>query len=161
MHSDQPAILYGLGIVYELTNRLQEAADYYAAALRFDPHYPLAHYHLGRLMLDNEDYRQAVHFLERAYHCDTDNDLDGTDYLQELAEGYIRIGNFGDAHALLDKMLELDNGHIPALLLKGEAYVCMGRKEEARAMYERARAMKPDSEEICGIIDDALKYLES
>jgi tetratricopeptide (TPR) repeat protein len=82
--------LNNLGAVYELSGRFSEAADEFRAAIAERPDYPLARFHLARILVNQQKYDEAIQQLERALKPPEENT---SLYTYALAATYARSGN--------------------------------------------------------------------
>lgn len=129
-----------LGLTYELSGRLEEAAAHYEDAIRLDALNPRLYHHLARVHLN------ANRFAEAAADYQAILDLMPRDL--EAIMGLVRVwlaqSRYHDAEIFLAHQLE-------ALGDPPELYVALGivyreaqQREEALRAFERAIAHKPD-----------------
>lgn len=90
--------------------------------------------------------------------------------LEALAKGYMNTYRWSSMVGSLDRMLERQPGHLPALVLRGKGWEGLRRLDNARKDYERALALSPEAGEArlglaeiltrLGYIRDALHHYE-
>src|SRR2546426_4006934 len=81
--------------IYEQLGRLADAEKEFRAATNDRPDYPLARFHLGRILVNEQKYDEAIQQLQRALTPDDDKT---PVYLYALGATYARAGD--RAHAL-------------------------------------------------------------
>lgn len=86
--------LNGLGMAYQDQGRLEESAALLRHAIECDPNYYHAHVSLGKLLLEQEQYPQAIDQFVEALN---------------IRQGLIDA-NYGIAHAMIRQMGEPDGG---------------------------------------------------
>jgi tetratricopeptide (TPR) repeat protein len=79
-----------LGATYELQRRMDEAASEFRAAIADRPDYPLARFHLARILVNENNYKEAIQQLQRALQPEEENT---PVYTYALAAAYARSGN--------------------------------------------------------------------
>ena len=92
---------YSLGLLLAEEQKYAEAEVHLELAARGLPDGSRAHYNLGLLYDYLGKARQAEASLRRAVEIEPDN----MDYLQALAQQYIKQGNFSDAGRITDQMI--------------------------------------------------------
>jgi tetratricopeptide (TPR) repeat protein len=74
----------------ERQGRLDEALQFYRKAVERQPNFPLAHFHIGRILANQKKYDEAIsHFLKTLSPEDDSTPA----YLYALAAAYARAGN--------------------------------------------------------------------
>ena len=78
----------------EQQGRLDEALEFYRKAVERQPNYPLAHFHIGRILANQKKYDEAIsHFLMAL----SPEDESTPAYLYALSATYARAGNREEA----------------------------------------------------------------
>ena len=70
------------------------------------------------------------------------------EYKRFLALNYIYDGKYGQAAAVLEKVVALDPEDVTALKRLGSAYFALKDRAKARTLWQRAMALKPDDRQL-------------
>lgn len=118
--------------------RDDEAVGMLAASVAIAPTYPelLA---LGRLLSRRGNRDEAAAAFERARDLRNEPEI-----LFELGRGYVALGRFADAKAVLDAAAVVRSDDVAVHLLRGYASVQLGMPEDTIVAYERVLAFGPD-----------------
>jgi serine/threonine-protein kinase len=133
-----------VGGCYYRMRRWPDAARSLRDTLRAFPGFGHAHWSLGRVLLEQESYEDALHHFEEGARIIGRT----TGALAELGYGYARMGREQDARSALREMLEapsLAAGHLnPAL-------VYTGLGDTGRAMHHLEEAFRHRSRQLAWI----------
>jgi tetratricopeptide (TPR) repeat protein len=142
LQPDLAALHHNLGNVLRALEKYVEAKAAYLEALRLEPDLAPAHAHLGLTMLREGQPHEALPWVKRAV------ELDPTDasFREFLGEVYMERDEPGEAIAHFEQALALSEEERPGLHLSlGLALQDEGRLDEARAHYETALEIQPDT----------------
>ncbi|HZT33737.1 MAG TPA: tetratricopeptide repeat protein [Bryobacteraceae bacterium] len=136
LRPDDAGLHAALGELYLLVHSPAEARVELETAARLDPDARTLHL-LGRAYLGQDEFAQAVPYLERAVHS-------GPELLEahaDLGRAYLRTGKPDLAAPELEKALPLDrSGDLHYLLF--QCYSALGKSESASAALARSRALR-------------------
>lgn len=149
-----PAALGGLGRVALASGRYQEAAGYLEQALALDPDASQLHHSLGMAYRGLDDIERARHHLGlRGNRPEVIGDplLDAVRGKSRSPQFYVEMGlelaaagRLEEAARALQRAVQLDPDHRPALLNAGEILARRGDTSGARALFERLAVLDPD-----------------
>ncbi len=149
--------LNSLGYLSSQAGRTDEAARYFADAIRVAPDYPAAHYNLGLMSarqgrLDDAiaEYRKAL-ALNPNLSAAHDN----------LGRALASQGRLDDAIAEYSEALRLDPRLVDAHNNLGVALAAVGRTAEAAAHYRESLGLQPDQPDVLTNLGVALAALGS
>lgn len=100
-------------------------------------------YYLGRLDLDEHNYKKAIESLGKANSLPPFPD---TPFYLGLA--YLNLGSDQDAEKCFKKAIELNPGESRAEYELARLYRKQGRNQEARQAFERSKEMKTQSDKL-------------
>jgi tetratricopeptide (TPR) repeat protein len=144
-----------LGNIFLEANRLLEARQQFAAALKIDKDSPAAHYGLGQVALSERNYAEAVRYFERTLAIVSA----ATRVHYSLAMAYRGLGELEKAKAnlrlqgtvgvrvadpLVDQLQEIIQGE-RLHLIRGRAALEAKRYGEAADEFRKAVAARPQS----------------
>lgn len=131
-----PRLLYALGLSLAQRDRVDEAIDVFERLVAIDPENADALNALGYTMTDRTDrHAEARGYIERALALNPDSAA----IIDSMGWVLYRLGRPADALPHLQRAFELEtNAEIGAHL--GEVLWVLGRRDEARSVWERARA---------------------
>jgi len=115
---------------------LEAAAEQFKAALRIDPHSPLAAFNLARVFHSQRKYTTEVYYLRQALASSPPKELE---FPARLALGAVQdeMGHPDEAVAELRKLVAAFPDSAEAHLNLGNAYGRHFRYKEARVEYEQ------------------------
>lgn len=141
-----------LGYLYQKHQRLGEAIDFMAEAIRQDPGNTEFHLYLGGFYEQLERYAEAEETLLEALAMEADN----VKLLFRLGVVYDKWGRRAECIERMKQVIDLDPRHTNALNYLGYTYAEMGvHLDEAERLIQRALALKPDD----GYITDSLGWV--
>ena len=142
-------LYYFRGIAYERTKQWPKAEADLKKALELYPDQPLVLNYLGYSWVDQHmNLDEAFRMLKRAVE---QRPTDGY-IVDSLGWAYYRLGRYDEAVRILERAVELKasdpviNDHL------GDAYWRTGRKLEATFQWNHARDLKPEPEDLPGIL---------
>lgn len=145
----QPAYLE-LGDLYQRQTRFQEALQVFIAAAQIDPNTPGGRnaqakipFLQGILLAQGGRTEEALKAFQQALRISPDP----APIYFNIAQVYLRSGDFENAEAALNRTLEVDPKNQGAFLNLGILYERQGKLEEALRAYENARDVQPASPE--------------
>lgn len=141
---NNPELLLSLGLVANEQGEKEVAAQAFARLLATGQHQDSAHYYLGRLAEEQEDFNRALeHFLKVEQ---------GQDFLSALANAVdimIRLGRLDDARA---RMIELRSRFaqesVRLYQIEAQALARYQYLTEAESLVTEALTFNPDSTEL-------------
>ncbi len=95
-------VMFELGMLFERTNRLDKAEQYYKKIIKFGPH-STAYDHLGCICVKMRRMPEAVYYLRKAMELLPDN----TDIWNSLAYALIQSGEAQEGVDLLQKVVDI------------------------------------------------------
>jgi signal transduction histidine kinase/DNA-binding response OmpR family regulator len=104
-----------IGDIYRLQGKDSLAVVFFKQQLRygkkqeFAPYYALAYINLGNINFDNEDYRQAIDYYEKAFYSAKDylNSIKYHHVLLNIGDAYQHLNSRDTARAFYQKSLDL------------------------------------------------------
>lgn len=149
---EQPRILYALGLLLAQQDRIEEALALFKRLVEADPENADALNALGYTMTDRTDrHEEARGYIERALALKPDSAA----IIDSMGWVLFRLGRPAEALPYLERAFELDaNAEIGAHL--GEVLWALGRRDEARRIFARAREIEPDN----AVLRDTIRRLE-
>jgi tetratricopeptide (TPR) repeat protein len=142
LQPDMAALHHNLGNALRALEKYVEARGSYLEALRLEPDLAPAHAHLGLTMLREGQTHESLPWVKRAVELDPSN----ATFQEILAEVYMEREEPGEAIAHFEQALTLSDEPRPGVHLSlGWAKQEEGRLDEARAHYETALKIQPDS----------------
>lgn len=124
---------------YFLDNTTAAAEDV-QVALQIDSTNALACLYAGHLLMDQENYEEALVFLDIA--VDSADQTPSYRYWRAFCHNSLQ--NYEKALADLDRSLELNGDHAAARALRGDVFYNLGRFERAIAEYHRSLEYDPE-----------------
>lgn len=139
---NDPRCLALLGAAHVLLLEHEAALPWLERALRLDPNEPTAHLFLGRVRLERGELESAARHLHRAEELEPRN----PEVHRHLA---LLEADEGRMEAAWARMVQVarESEHVPTLLDAARLADRAGRPAEARALYERLLALRPDEAE--------------
>ncbi len=136
----------GMGLVYFQKRMMPRAKGFFVRALRLNPHDIMAMDRLGNILLvDEKKPAEAKDIYQRIVE-ELPAYPDGQYF---MGSALYDMGQYEEAIPYLKRSAELDpNGYtqgFDALTLCGDIYLKEGRFEEALAIYETAKKVRPES----------------
>jgi len=169
-------LLINFAKLYDREGLVKEAISYLNDAKRISPDSPLVRFNLGEMLLKSRHYEEAVDEFKKVLEIDVDkticyryigicykelsrpdlaiasfksavdaNPLDGELFV-EMAEIYIKNGEYDNAGECLDRALQIKKDDLKALYLKGIVSAKKGIILEAIRKWEEVLAIAPESE---------------
>jgi tetratricopeptide (TPR) repeat protein len=132
------------GRLYGEKGDSQSALADFSRALQLDPHTPEAHYNSGILMLRTQGPEAALREFDQELQISPDHDM----AMFGKAEVLNQLGRRQEAIQLLQKVLILNPGSIPAYRLIARLQISEGNLTGATANLETASRMDPENAEI-------------
>ncbi|MDB5320343.1 MAG: hypothetical protein JWN40_1974 [Phycisphaerales bacterium] len=123
---------YRLGLVYQLLNRLRDAAASYLKALNLKPNDAPSNMYLGSIYLQLNEPKEAMKYAERAVQYDP-----------KSADAWVKFGLILDlngeyprAEEAYRKSLDLDSANEVTRLYLGENLLTQKKYDQARAVFQ-------------------------
>ena len=125
-----------LGLALQSQGDLEAAAEQFKAALRIDPHSPLAAFNLAKVFHSQRKYTTEVYYLRQALTSSPPKELE---FAARLALGAVQdeMGHADEAVAELRKLVAAFPDSAEAHFNLGNAYGRHFRFKEARVEYEQ------------------------
>ncbi|MFN8058527.1 MAG: tetratricopeptide repeat protein [Vicinamibacterales bacterium] len=130
---------YNLGELLDRTNRDDEAAGQYAAALAIDPFHARALNNLALVLTRKGRMGDALPLYERAVAA-APNDPDPRN---NLGSAWLQMGRVREAVASFEEALAIDPDHVDALNNIAIGLQALGRRDDALSYLRRALALSP------------------
>ncbi|RYZ62900.1 MAG: adenylate/guanylate cyclase domain-containing protein [Chitinophagaceae bacterium] len=136
---------YGYFFYHRFVNKtdrsyFSKAKEYVAKAFAINPDSPLAHVVLGWAYWTEGALHASCKAMQAALHLDPNN----SDALFGLAEVYLYAGKAADAHALTDKLLEIDPLSAFTYIMKASRFL-ETNIADGLPYFEKAYAMDPQN----------------
>lgn len=132
------------GIIHFENGDIEEALDKLTAAYLIHSSDPGISYALSVAYLANGDLTNAAYYGQMSTRAEPENKW----YLLNMAEIYSRSGRQEMALNQLEAVLNLDPGDLPILYLLTDAYLELGRLEEANGVLDRIIEISGSSFEL-------------
>ncbi|MFE8643469.1 tetratricopeptide repeat protein [Sphingomonas sp. NCPPB 2930] len=143
-----PAAHNNLGKVLFALHRYDEALAAYDHAIALQPRNAVAHYNRGTIALQQRRYAEAVADLEQARVLQPGV----AGHYSNLGLAYVGLRRSPAALEAFGHCLALDPHHHDGLVNRSSLLVKLGRTEEALADLVRARALRPDTPYLQGLV---------
>ena len=85
--------------------------------------------------------------------------LEAEKLIREASDNFIYFRDYEIALKQIDRVLEIDENHVKALILKGNVLFCVDRVDEALEYFEKALSIDPFSTEAHGSKSNTLDVL--
>jgi excisionase family DNA binding protein len=118
---------------------VEQAARAFEKAIKLNPRYTLAYFHLGTMYYEWSHFHRAVEPLKKAIELNPER----TPAYMNLAMNYNYSNHFHDAEEVLKKVIELRPDHKEAYHQLGYAVLQQGREKEAIKYFEKAIELYP------------------
>jgi tetratricopeptide (TPR) repeat protein len=135
------------GIRYALTDDNTKAVSAFEQSLRLDPKNAAAHYKLAEILLQQNQYDQAVNHARQALALDKGNEW----YYMILAESYLRSGNPNDAAATVEIMLSKTKAPPHNYLKLAQLYLQQNQINKALTALDNAEKALGIDEEVVAL----------
>lgn len=136
----------GMGLVYFQKRMMPRAKGFFVRALRLNPHDIMAMDRLGNILLVDEKKPEEAKDIYQRIIEELPNYPDGQYF---MGSALYDMGKVDEAIPYLQRCAELDpHGYtqgFDALTLCGDIYLKEAKFEEAIAIYEQAKSVRPDS----------------
>ncbi len=136
-----PAVYYQLGEAQAAINEFDKATSNLNQALKLDPHYADASLLLAQIQIYNKNYDLAIASLQQLIRQQSQFVPAGL-LLAKAYNGQGRVDNAIQVYRALEKAFPT-NAQLPLLI--GTALVKQKKYPEARAEFDQARKLAPDS----------------
>ena len=127
---------YQLGLIYQQRRQYTEAIQRFRNAVAIDPKETDAHFQLGRIAREQGRLHDALAHLQAV--LDQDDHHSQSEILRELGAMYITVSQYEDARQMLADYIDRRPYDAEGLYYYGQALEGLGRRPQAREMYERA-----------------------
>jgi len=127
---------YQLGLIYQKRRQWTEAIVRFEKAVEIDPGEADPHYQLGRIARAQKRFDDAIGHLKTA--AELDDKLSQSDVWRDLGAAYFESGMVQEAAAALEKYTDRRSYDPEGLYWYGRALATLGRKDDAREMFQRA-----------------------
>ena len=160
LNPDRTESYYGLGRVAEMQNRLQQALEYYDAALVRNRYLSQVHYRRSLTYQKLGDKQQAAAAMSefqrlKAYEDEMHRFREALYTNPNVPVLYIKLGELHEAHDNLteaahvyEAATQAHPSYLPAYLHLGEVFIRQRELEEAARAYEKAATLAPDNPQI-------------
>ncbi|WP_051785722.1 tetratricopeptide repeat protein [Endozoicomonas numazuensis] len=141
-YPDSVNLLYGRAMVYEKMGRIDDLEKDLRAIIKAQPENAAALNALGYTLADRTDrFEEARALIEKAYALDKEDPA----IMDSMGWIYYRLGNYQAALGYLKSAYAKYPDHEVAAHL-GEVLWALGRKEDAKALWDEALQKSPDSD---------------
>ena len=137
-----PEIEESLGQALDLAGRSDEALPHFLLAEQLNARDPLPHYNIGTSLLRQGKVADGIREFQDALRYSSDPAVTQST-LNNLAYGYLALGNYPEAERSYTAALKLDPAHYNSLLGRGQAFYKQGKYAEAARDFESALAIQP------------------
>jgi tetratricopeptide (TPR) repeat protein len=144
-----------LGRAYENLSQNDQALSYYHAALRLSPESWSAHNELGSLLVKQNRLPEAITEFNRVVQLDPSQSAG----YSNLGVVYLHLGKIKEAKSSFEQALQRDNS-AEAYNNLGVAAFYQHEYGSARALFEAALRVRPDSDKYLTGLGDALRQLD-
>lgn len=140
LESQNPRVLYGLGLAGYLQEQYQESVAYLTQALHIKPSYTLALVRRSMAYRKLNLHQQVTEDLEQAIYVEPQDHEDW----RGRGIALVRLKQYEEAVNSYDKAVELRSNDHHVWHNRGSALILLGQHEEAIASYDKALQYKPD-----------------
>ena len=130
----EPKIREELASLYLLLGRKKEAKQELLLNINENPDDYQSLYKLGEIFLSSNDYKRAIHYLEKAYK----NNPIHSGVLELLGISYFEARNYKESKGYLDKVATKDPTNYKAFFYLGRIYEHFHKYKEAIQAYDKA-----------------------
>ncbi len=140
---NEPLVHFGLGYLYWSQRRYDEAEAEFNLELANDPNHARSMLYLGDLYLQSSKPEQAAPWLQKAVQ------LDPSLWRAQLDLGILEsdAGHLQEALKLLGSAVRLNPSDVNIHWRLARLYQAMGRKDEAKAEFAKAKSMNKTADE--------------
>ncbi|WP_224995180.1 tetratricopeptide repeat protein [Cesiribacter sp. SM1] len=135
------------GVRYALTDDNAKAVSAFEQSLRLDPKNAAAHYKLAEILLQQNQYDQAVDHARQALALDKSNEW----YYMILAESQLRSGNASEAAATVETMLSKTKAPPHNYLKLAQLYLQQNQVNKALTALDNAEKALGVDEEVVAL----------
>ncbi len=137
---DDTAILYSLGISYDLAGEKKKAMEIMYKIISMEPDNPLALNHIGYTLADeNRELQKALGMITRAL----EQEPDSAAIIDSLAWVNFRLGNLEKAWEIINMCVQLESREAEIWQHYAEIALALGKKLEAAEGYRKAIELSP------------------
>jgi tetratricopeptide (TPR) repeat protein len=133
INSELPESYYYLGLIYDKIDKLDEAKEMMNLCIKLDPNHHLAYYYRAIYNLYT-NHKAAIADFYKAIEIYPSNLI----YYTTLAQLYIKVEDFLEATALLNKALFYFNDSYYIYYLLAQCYFCLDNLQKARYCIEKS-----------------------
>ncbi len=141
---NSPEAYTGLGLLYQMKGKKNEAAEIYLKAISLNPRYPDAYYRLGTVYHEQGRLNDALDYYRKTIEIKPDY-LNAHFSMGAVLQSKERLY---DARDVYMKILSYKPGEFQALNNLGIVYEALGRFGEALWAYEEAAKNEPRNEVV-------------
>jgi|SRR5579871_4699815 len=127
---------YQLGLIYQQRHQYTEAIQRFQKAVSIDPTETDAHFQLGRIAREQGRLADALRHFQTV--LDQNERHSQYEVLRELGAMYVTVHQYEDARQMLADYVKQRAYDPEGLYYYGQALEGLGRKQEAREMYQQA-----------------------
>lgn len=139
---EEPEFHLLLGRIHLESHRLEEAIRAFETAIEKDAEFAEAHYFTGIVHQRWSDYDASYESYAKAAEYDMTN----VQYLMAAAESKIALGEFAEAHELIEPKLAYFEHNAALRHLLGQIALLEDDTETAARLFSEARVLNPDDE---------------
>ena len=150
---DSVRTLSSLGVLYNNSDREEDAIKLFKKAIELNPAYADAYSHLGNAYSNLGKNEEAIGFFKKAIEIRPDY----ADAYNNLGVGYDNLNRNEDAITAYRKAIEINPNFVGAYYNLGNAYAAIGKKEEADVFYKKALAANPNYAEAFYALGNSYK----
>ncbi len=136
-----PHAHYALGTFYLWKRELENSIAEQAQAIALDPNFALGHTMMGMALHYAGDSARALAFLETALALDP---VSGDVVLHQMGLCHFMLEDYAAAESVLHKRISQNPSTDSSRVVLAATYGCLGRGEEARAVWQELMAINPN-----------------
>lgn len=133
---DNPLILNNLGLSYYVRGRVKQAENKFRKAVKLNPEYSDAKNNLARTLIDQEQFKDAIHILHQVEGDLTYEFQEKT--LSNLGMAYFSLGQYGKAEDYLVRSLQIRRQSCTTADYYGRTLLEMKRVEQSAEVLDQA-----------------------
>lgn len=141
---NDPETLEALGVALGMLGRHEDAMEALGKAIEIQPRFATAYIHRARLLMKEQQFKEAINDLDKSILVVTTNPL----ALVLRATCYEALNDTDRALADVERALKLQPNFLPAIQLQANLLLSSGRLEEALGVVEVLQQRLPDNAQI-------------
>ena len=136
-----PQVHFSMGAAYYYKNNFKQAEEQFRLTLKYDPNFPKINETLGELLLQRQQYTEAIDYLKKGISKNPENAVNH----HLLGTAYGKIDDWKKAHKEFALAAELDPEQSAHWQMCGASLIQLKRFSEAEPYLHKALELFPQS----------------